>query len=261
MAAGSIDAIQWPASLTRLLLNNNPDLHGTVTKKLVLQCSRGIQFSGCKPKYGAGGKMNEEFLSFPYLVGMTFSSQNIDDIMAYRAELGMGDSMITEPPAVEITEEHGKKQKLCPWQRTWMEPLLELRDCNIYVKSSTPEGGNTKKGYSFKEKFLNFARFADHDENMRRDSFDAAYGLPEGERAVSILDWERRIFLQVAKTNNLTIVHVKDGGTARAMGYDGDISKDYKLNGEPTSPEWYCHYPEAEAEAIRRFTTRKMALA
>ena len=68
LAAGSIDAIQWPASLKRLELNNNPDLHGTVTKKLVLQCSKGITFSGCKPKYGAGGKMNEEFLSFPYLV-------------------------------------------------------------------------------------------------------------------------------------------------------------------------------------------------
>ena len=142
-----------------------------------------------------------------------------------------------------------------------MDPLLKLRNCNIYVKSSTPEGGRTKKGYSFKEKFLNFARFADHDENMRRDSFDAAYGLPEGERAVSILDWERRIFLQVAKTNNLTIVHVKDGSTPWAMGYDGNGSKYYKLNGEPTSPEWYCHYPEAEAEAIRRFKTRKMALA
>ena len=213
--------------------------------------------------------MNEEFLSFPYLVGMTFSSQNIDDIMAVRAWLGMGDSMITEPPAVEITEEHGKKLKLCPWQRTWMDPLLKLRNCNIYVKSSTPEGGTngtggwkiTKKGYSFKEKFLNFARFADHDENMRRDSFDAAYGLPEGERAVSILDWERRIFLLVAKTNNLTIVHVKDGMTAEVMGYDGDRHTEYKLNGEPTSPEWYCHYPEAEAEAIRRFKTRQMALA
>ena len=261
MAAGSIDAIQWPASLKTLFLNNNPDLHGTVTKKLVLQCSKGIMFGGCKPKYGAGGKMNEEFLSFPYLVGMTFSSQNIDDIMIWRAELGMGDSMITEPPAVEITEEHGKKQKLCPWQKTWMDPLLKLRNCNIYVKSTTPEGGNTKKGYSFKEKFLNFARFADHDENMRRDSFDAAYGLPEGERAVSILDWERRIFLQVAKTNNLTIVHVKDGMTAQAMGYDFKGPGKYKLNGEPTSPEWYCHYPEAEAEAIRRFKTRKMALA
>ena len=260
MAAGSIDAIQWPASLNRLWLANNPDLHGTVTKKLVLQCSRGIKFAGCKPKYGAGGKMNEEFLSFPYLVGMTFSSQNIDHIMAYRAALGMGDSMITEPPAVEITEEHGKKQKLCPWQKTWMDPLLKLRNCNIYVKSSTPEGGRTKKGYSFKEKFLNFARFADHDENMRRDSFDAAYGLPEGERAVSILDWERRIFLQVAKTNNLTIVHVKDGYTAGAMGYDGTHHKHYKLNGEPTSPEWYCHYPKAEAAAISNLKQQRSAI-
>ena len=242
MAAGSIDAIQWPASLTSLYLANNPDLHGTVTKKLVLQCSMGITFSGCKPKYGAGGKMNEEFLSFPYLVGMTFSSQNIDDIMSWRAQLGMGDSMITEPPAVEITE-HGKT---CPWQKTWMDPLLKLRNCNIYVKSSTPEGGNTKKGYSFKEKFLNFARFADHDENMRRDSFDAALFLPKGERAVSIMDWERRIFLQVAKTNNLTIRYIKDGNTAITT---------------TQTPEWYRRHPEAEAEAIRVFEAQQAAKA
>ena len=218
-------------------------------------------FSGCKPKYTANGKLNTEFFSFPYFVGLSFSSQNIDDIMIYRRQLGIGDNMIREPPAVEITE-HGK---ICPWQRTWMEPLLELRDCNINVKISTEEG-DTESGYSFKEKFLNFARFADHDENMRRDSFDAALFLPKGERAVSIMDWERRIFLQVAKTNNLTIVHVKDGRTAYAMGYvvyekDDDGSNIYTLNGEPTSPEWYCHYPEAEAEAIRRFKTRKMALA
>ena len=61
-----------------------------------------------------------------------------------------------------------------------------------------------------------------------------------------------------AERNNLTIVHVKDGETYRLWGYD--ISSNYEttphiytLNGEPTAPEWYRHYPEAEAEAIRRF--------
>ena len=176
-------------------------------------------FSGCKPKYTANGKLNTEFFSFPYFVGLSFSSQNIDDIMYWRHKLGIGDNMIREPPAVEITE-HGK---ICPWQRTWMEPLLELRDCNIYVKISTEWGDwgfriGQEKGYSFKEKFLNFARFADHDENMRRDSFDAALFLPKGERAVSIMDWERRIFLQVAKTNNLTIRYIKDGNLRRLGG-------------------------------------------
>ena len=180
-----------------------------------------MEFSGCKPKYTAKGKLNTEFFSFPYFVGLSFSSQNIDNIMFFRHDLGIGDNMIREPPAVEITE-HGK---ICPWQRTWMEPLLELRNCNINVKISTEEGDETgrtwqEKGYSFKEKFLNFARFADHDENMRRDSFDAALFLPKGERAVSIMDWERRIFLQVAKTNNLTIgipIGIRDGSTFRTQ--------------------------------------------
>ena len=204
-------------------------------------------FSGCKPKYTANGKLNTEFFSFPYFVGLSFSSQNIDDIMYVRNELGIGDNMIREPPAVEITE-HGK---ICPWQRTWMEPLLELRNCNINVKISTEEGdkdGNIRqeKGYSFKEKFLNFARFADHDENMRRDSFDAALFLPKGERAVSIMDWERRIFLQVAKTNNLTIRYIKDGETWFC---------------QRETPEWYRRYPEAEAEAIRVFEAQQAAKA
>ena len=127
-----------------------------------------------------------------------------------------------------------------------MEPLLELRNCNINVKISTEAGDTWPKGYSFKEKFLNFARFADHDENMRRDSFDAALFLPKGERAVSIMDWERRIFLQVAKTNNLTIRYIQDGETPGT---------------QLEAPEWYRRYPEAEAEAIRVFEAQQAAKA
>ena len=216
--------------------------------------------------------MNTTFLAFPYLGGVTFSSQDIDNIMCYRAELGIGDAMITEPPAVEMDEEHGKK---CLWQEAWAKPLFRLHDCKIFVKSSTPydehikwdtthpsycgwatDDPRRKDGWSsFMEKFVNFERYASHAENMRRDYFDAGCLLPEGERAHSILDWERRVFLLAAARNNLTIVHVKEGETCDLWGYDFIPTTPciYTLNGKPTAPEWYRHYPEAEAEAIRRF--------
>merc|ERR1712046_231812 len=133
-----------------------------------------------------------------------------DNVMYWRHELNIGDEMIVDPPPVELSA-HG--DKVCPWQRTWMEGLKKLHDCNIYVKSSEPGDYENAppNGYSFREKYLNFDRFANHHKNMQRDSFDAAYALRDGERATSILDWERRIFLQVAATNNLKIVHLKDG--------------------------------------------------
>ena len=117
-----------------------PYCTGTITKALVLQCNE-IMFSGCKGRVAANGPMNETFLAFPYLGGLTFSSQDIDNIMLYRAELGIGDAMITEPPAVEMDEEHGKK---CLWQVTWAAPMFRLHDCKIFVKSSTPYDVNIK---------------------------------------------------------------------------------------------------------------------
>ena len=169
--------------------------------------------------------------------------------MYFRDQLNIDDEMIVDPPDVE----HVNGDKICPWQRTWMEGLQKLHNREIFVKSSEPRGHSNYEGtvgvfkqeqfappagYSFKDKYLNFKRFADHRENMRRDSFDASYALPEGERATSILDWERRIFIQVAATNNLKIVHLKDGFR--------DQKKD-------EAPEWYRHYPEEEAEAKRIF--------
>merc|ERR1712166_1474341 len=121
-------------SLKMLSIHNNPGLHGTITKALVLQCEY-IKFSGCKQRVAANGDMNTTFLAFPYLGGVTFSSQDIDSIMVFRACLGIGDAMITEPPTVEMDEEHGKK---CLWQEAWAKPLFRLHDCKIFVKSSTP---------------------------------------------------------------------------------------------------------------------------
>merc|ERR1712232_331990 len=225
-------------------INKNSRLCGMVTKALVLKCKGGIMFSGCQQKNYDDPQA--DYLRFPYIVGLTFSSQDMDNVMYYRDKLGIGDEMIVDPPDVE----HVNGDKICPWQRTWMEGLQKLHNREIFVKSSEPRGHSNYSnpswqtnyappaGYSFKDKYLNFKRFADHRENMRRDSFDAAYALPEGERATSILDWERRIFIQVAATNNLKIVHLKDGVS--------HAKKD-------EAPEWYRHYPEEEAEAKRLF--------
>ena len=181
----------------------------------------------------------------PFLYLCALSHHVLQDrVMVYRLRLGITDEMIVDPPPVE----HIDGEKQCPWQRTWMEGLQRLHSRKIFVKSSEPRGHSNYKGqpeeyappagYSFKEKYLNHKRFADHRKNMQRDSFDAAYALPDGQRATSILDWERRIFLQVAATNNLTIVHIKDGSSM----YEKDVA-----------PEWYRRYPEQEAEAKRIF--------
>jgi len=212
----------------------------------VLQCKT-IRFSGCKQRYNADGSQNKpgNFLEFPYFSGVTFSSQDMDNILTKLSELDITEDMIQDPPPVTISNADGEVKKICPWQEAWMQPLKQLYNRKIYVKSSeTGKGSDDQKyfgqrtdGTSFQDKFLNFERYADHEENMRRDSFDAGYALAEGERATSILDWERRIFLQLAKTNNLTIVHLADG----------------LWGGEKEAPAWYRHYPDKEAEAVRRF--------
>ena len=113
-----------------------------------------------------------------------------------RKELGITDSMLTDVPPVE-TGPNG--EKICPWQKVWLDGLRSLRDREVYVMSTD----------LFKTKFDNHARYADREENMRRGSFDAGQDLPDGERALSIMDWERRQLLIVAAENNLTIVHLE----------------------------------------------------
>jgi hypothetical protein len=90
-------------------------------------------------------------------------------------------------------------------------------------------------GTSFEEKFLDasFTTREDFEKRCRRDCFDPSYALQgfpgddnegsqrheeegqeehlEGERATSILDWERRQLLRVAVKNRLLITFLKDG--------------------------------------------------
>ena len=174
-----------------------PHPTGQISKALVLQCDS-VLYNDCKPKFSnyAEGKVNAEYMKGPYVVGASFASENIHYLLYLRKELGITVSMLTDVPPVE-TGPNG--EKICPWQRVWLDGLRSLRDREVYVMSTD----------LFKTKFDNHARYADHEENMRRDSFDAGQDLPDGERALSIMDWERRQLLIVAAENNLTIIHLE----------------------------------------------------
>ena len=208
---------------------------GTITKVLVLQCTQGIAFSGCKQR--SYSDPDADFLKSPFFVGVAFSSQDIDNIMFRRHHLGIRDEMIIDPPPVEMVD----SDKSCPWQRTWMEGLQQLHDRKIYVKSS--ETGDPEVQDKGGPSYFNGSAYVQKtgkrdDVTSFEDRYaDHWYALPKGERATSILDWERRIFLQVAPTNKLTIVHIQDG-----------IKSDTKV-----APVWYRYFPEQEAEAQRRF--------
>ena len=188
-----------------------PHPTGQISKALVLQCDS-VLYSGCKPKFSnyAKGEVNAEYMTGPYVVGASFASENILYLLWLRMELGITASMLTDVPPVEIGP---NGEKICPWQKVWLDGLRSLRDREVYVMSTD----------LFKTKFDNHARYADHEENMRRDSFDAGQDLPDGERALSIMDWERRQLLIVAAENNLTIVHL-----------EGDYTKT-----ETAWPIWY----------------------
>merc|ERR1719424_1035017 len=174
-----------------------PHHSGQISKALVLQCES-VAYGGCTPKFSnyAKGHVNAEYMKGPYVVGASFASENIKFLLWMRKQLGITDSMLTDVPPVE-TGPNG--EKICPWQKKWLDGLKSLKNREVYVMSTD----------LFKTKFDNHARYADHEENMRRDSFDAGQDLPDGERALSIMDWERRQLLIVAAQNNLTIVHVK----------------------------------------------------
>ena len=133
--------------------------------------------------------------------------------------------MVTDVPPT-VTTAGG--QKFCPWQQVWLDGLKALHHREVYVMSLSSE--------KFKSKFENHALFLDHDENMRACSFDAGYDLPDPERAVSIMDWERRQLLRVAAANNLTILHLTNSPSCISR-LDQDRQL-HSITGKGNAPFW-----------------------
>merc|ERR1712217_525325 len=98
------------------------------------------------------------------------------------------------------------------WQEVWLQGLKSLQHRDVYVFAF---GGGWD---DFKQKFLEQTT----DETNAKNCFDARYEL-EGERASSILDWERRQLLKVAAEKSLTVKY---------------ITVDETVVTEP--PEWYA---------------------
>lgn len=253
--SGNVPAtFPWPKSLKMLVLDKNPDLAGTISKALVLQCER-ITFGKCKDKFKnyQTREVNEEYMKGPYLVGFSFSSQDLNMLLLNRAQLptalllvrlstsqthailphcvtalcychcvtlaaggrlGIKDENIVDVPAPKIG---ASGQKFVPWQEAWLTPLEKWRDRNIYVY---PTAGSRTAGEDFRSKFENRWLYEDHEGNIKRDSMDLGFrieckknGTPHtfnqrcdcGERAFSLLDWERRQFMRLCKSNNLKL--------------------------------------------------------
>jgi hypothetical protein len=205
---------RWPATLKHLKLNSNPDLSGIITKAAILQCDQ-ASYHDCKARWQCTDEEKAKglWMAGPFIVGATFASEDIRHFLWNRRKLAISDSMLTDPPekgdeSHAMFKTHGTAW--CAWQEVWLLGLRSLQTRDVYVMSSE----------RFKEKFAT----AVTKEECERNCFDPEYELPAGECATSILDWERRQFLQVAQKNGLNIVHLEATPSTAVKGL----------------PSWYC---------------------
>jgi hypothetical protein len=193
---------EWPTSLGELRVQGNPNLAGTISAKVILQCES-IRYRDCKPRYDAFlKKKNDVWMTGPFIVGASMASENIWHLLLHRANYNISAEMIKDPPvkgdeSFDMFKTHG--EDWVAWQELWLTGLQGLRDRDVFVVVKEFRG--TKH---FRTKF---ETDTDEDEN-RKNCFDPKYKLPDGQRARCILDWERRQMLAIAPANNLRIVYV-----------------------------------------------------
>ena len=101
------------------------------------------------------------------------------------------------------------------WQEAWLLGLLALPSgSKIYVIN--PDGDGWHCAGDFKAKFEDASKFATVAQ-CQAVCFDPCYELPAGERAATIMDWERRQFVRVAALNGLQIVSSAKGKDQGAL--------------------------------------------
>jgi len=177
----------FPMSLRALVVPGNPNLAGLVSKELILQSWDPVSQT-----------KNTEFMQGPFIVGASFASEDIGKLLYMRQKLGISADMLKDvpkkgDPAMKMTQTHG--DNWVAWQEVWLTGLQTLQNQNVFLMSL--EG--RQENY-FRQKFEECTS----DDKNKKNCFDPTYALPIGE-AFSILDWERRQILAVAKTNNLSI--------------------------------------------------------
>jgi len=169
----------WPTSLEHLKVNDNPRLTGQIHPALMLQCAS-LDYSNCQQRWNNQlQRVNTRFMAGPFIVGVSFASENLASLTRNMNALGIQKNMLISA-------------KVDAWQQRWLIGLRKLKDRHVIVLAGTKE---------FEAKF----KRSTSDEENEQMQFDARHGLPAGERAECILDWERMHVAICAQQNNLKI--------------------------------------------------------
>jgi hypothetical protein len=204
---------QWPASLRELLIHNNPELGGHVTKELLMQLNR-VRCNGCKSYRDCTLQEREEgrWMRTPFVTGVSLASEDLWLMMVLRGYCNLSDGMFLDfakagDAQYAMCVTHGKGW--VAWQEVWLGGLLKLHEREVFVLA----GKSIIDTYevSFERKFKHHTT----EDEKRKACFDPKYALPDGEEAISILDWERRQLLRVATTNSLVIIYLRLDGARR----------------------------------------------
>jgi hypothetical protein len=128
----------WPASLKVLLVNDNPELTGVISKSLIVQCDS-ICYHGCKQQWQCTSEQQEEgtgWMQGPFITGVTFASENISCLLENRDSMGITHDMLKDSPQradkqYRMYTTHGADW--CAWQEVWLSGLRSLRNRKVYI--------------------------------------------------------------------------------------------------------------------------------
>jgi len=227
--------LTWPVSLISLDVSCNPRLAGCINAALIIQCNS-ICYGYCRPRWDKQlGQSNAEWMTGPFIIGVSFASEDIEDLTVSRRSFDIMDSMLIDPPKRGDTKFEMERiygPGWVSWQEVWLvEGLRKLRNRHVIVAAASD---------NFERKFK---QHTTDDENAK-NFFQATYELQAGERADCILDWERRHVTMCAKQNNLQIWFIggagfresKPGWYPLPRGLDKRCNK--QINGQSIQYEW-----------------------
>jgi hypothetical protein len=128
----------WPVSLKVLLVNDNPELAGVITKDLIVQCDS-IVYTGCKQRWECTKEQQMAgtgWMQGPFIVGVTFASENIGCLLEQRDECSITYDMLKDAPPKSDNQysmyaTHGKQW--CAWQEVWLTGLRSLRNRKVFI--------------------------------------------------------------------------------------------------------------------------------
>jgi hypothetical protein len=239
------------SSLKVLDLGGNKELAGNIDREFLAHCVH-LDVSKC----------HWENMKWPFLSGASLSSSDMSSIFIHAPkavvskdriqghvkciypadsryqevtkhleEIWQGSDKSKYETFEEWLEENNESWAL--WQETWLTELMKIKRGWLYVFCGSQ---------SFRDKFENQGymnggknwegKELTGPELCKEQDFNPAFKMPEGTKALSILDWERAMIVRCAQENNLKVVFMGSFSMGRQI----------------PRPEWYKPF-DAELEA------------